>query len=237
MAAVFLLAVVPGAVAQHCFPRVVTNSTGATISVRNLRVPEKAREQVAKAVDRYNKKDWAGATRYLDAALNIAPDYPAALSFRGYVELMTNQFDASELDLRHALRSDPNYGPAYLHIASLLNHVGRYDEALLNLKKDNQFQPGSWEVPFEMAKSWLGKHDYAKALEEVNRSASLGGDRIGPALHFMRADALYGLKQYELAAPEVEIFLLAQPSGTLADMARELAQKIQQRQPAEVAKK
>jgi tetratricopeptide (TPR) repeat protein len=237
VAAVFLLAVVPGAIAQHCFPRVAPNSTGAIVSVSSLRIPDKAREQVSKAVARYNKKDFAGATNYLNAALAVAPDFPAALSFRGYVELMTNHFDASESDLRHALQIDPKYGPAYLHIGSLMNHLGRYDEALLNLEKDDQFQPGSWEVPFEMAKSWLGKHDYARALEEVNRSASLGGDKIGAAIHFVRADALYGTGQYELAGAEVQIFLLMQPTGTLSEMARELSRKIQNRQPAEVAKK
>ena len=237
VAAVFFLAVVPGAVAQHCFPKAVTSSVGATVSVHSLRVPDKARDQVAKAVERYNKKDFSGVMKHLDAALVVAPDFPAALSFRGYVELMTNKFDASETDLRHALQADPKYGPAYLHIGSLLNHLGRYDEALLNLEKDDQFQPGSWEVPFEMAKSWLGKHDYQRALDEVNRSSSLGGDKVGPAIHFMRADALYGLREYELANAEVHIFLLVQPAGTLSDMARELAQKIQHRQPAEVAKK
>ena len=213
------------------------STIGATVSVSTLRVPDKARDQVAKAVEHYKKSDWAGVTKYLDAALRIAPEYPAALSFRGYVEMMTNKYDAAEADLRHALQLDPKYGPAYLHLGSLLNHSGRYDEALMNLEKEEQFQPGTWEVSFEEAKSWLGKHDYAHALEAVNRSASLGGDKIGPAIHFVRADALYGLKQYELANAEVQIFLLAQPTGALSDMARELAQKIHNRQPAEVAKK
>ena len=235
--AVFLLAVVPGVVAQTSFPHTGSNAAKATISVSQLRVPERAREEFARAVQRYKKNDVDGTMKALDQAIHLAPDFPGALSLRGYIELMTGRFEACEADLRQALQSDPHYGPAYLHMASLMNHLGRYDEALASLEKDERFQPGSWEVPFEMAKSFLGKHDYAHALDEVNRSYALGGDKAGTAVHFIRADALYGLKQYEQAGTEIEAFLRAQPTGTLASMARELQGKIETREPAEVAKK
>ena len=233
--AVSVLAVVPGVVAQNCFPR--NKMVSATVSVSALRVPTKAREELARAVERYRKSDVPGTMKALNSALTIAPNFPGALSLRGYVELMTGHLEESEADLRHALQSDPHYGPAYLHMASLLNHVGRYDEAIANLEKDDQFSPGTWEVAFEKAKSFLGKHDYARALDEVNRSYALGGDKAGSAVHFMRADALYGLQNYEQATVEVQIFLATQPTGPLAAMAHELMGKIERREPAEMAQK
>lgn len=233
--AVSVLAVVPGAVAQNCFPR--SKMVSATVSVSALRVPAKAREDLARAAERYRKSDVPGTMKALDSALTVAPNFPAALSLRGYVELMTGHLEESEADLRHALQSDPRYGPAYLHMASLLNHLGRYDEAIANLEKDDQFSPGTWEVAFERAKSFLGKHDYARALDEVNRSYALGGDKAGAAVHFMRADALYGMKNYEQAAIELQTFLATQPTGPLAGMAHDLMNKIERREPAEMAQK
>lgn len=227
-----------GAISQSHSPQGLSlPSNRGTVSVLELRVPDKARSELGDALARLRKEDSAGALKHVNRALAIAPNFPAARSLRGYLELESNQLDEAEVDLDAAISADPKFAPAYLHLGVVQNRQMRFDDALVNLRHDAAIEPNSWECHYEMAKAWLGKHEYEQALNEVNRSVSLGSEKIGPAIHFIRADALYGLKNFELAYTEVHAFLLAQPSGRLADVARELERKIRGRLPAELANK
>ncbi len=194
-----------------------------TISVSSLVVPQKAREHLSKAMAAYARRDLAEAWSRVNISLELAPEFADALSFRGFLELNVNRSDASMDDLQHALRADPGIAETYLHMGSLLNHLARYDEALHYLARHDQLAPNSWAGAFEMAKSHLGRHEYAKALEQAHRASLLGGEaRMASALHMLRGDALFNLKQYEQALPELEMYLTAEPNGNLANVAREL---------------
>ena len=157
----------------------------------------------------------------------IAPDFAEAFSFRGFVEISANRFDAAMDDLQHSLRADPALPITYLYMGSLLNHLGRYDEALASLDRNAQFDPRSWSCAYERARSWLGKHEYEHALVEINRAVALGAEaRMGNALRILRGNALYGLKQYDQATAELQAYLSAEPDGKLASVARDLMSHI-----------
>lgn len=200
-----------------------------TVSVAELRVPQKAREQLSKALACFARHDDTGALQHANATLAIAPDLPNALTLRGYLELRGGAFDASREDFEHALRSDPGFRLANLYLGAALNRLGRFEEAQASLERHAEFDPRSWENAYEMSKSWMGLHDYAHMLQAINQSSDLGGDaQIGPSLHFLRGRALAGLKQYTAARRELHVFLVAQSSGTLSELARELLTSIDQ---------
>ena len=199
-----------------------------TISVTRLRVPERAHDRLNKAILSVRKNHLADALKYTSAAIAIAPDYPEALSLRGFLELNFDQIEPARRDLAHALEVDPDYAFAYVHMGSLLNHLAQYDDALRHLARAAELEPKSWECAFETAKSWLGKRDYERALAELDRATMLGGDfYLGNAIHLMRGDALVGLKRYEQGAVEIEAYLAAEPNGSLAAMARQILAKVQ----------
>ena len=216
--------------ATHAFSQAASDTATprrGTVSVNSLVVPEKAREKLLKSVESYRKNNLQQAWKHINSSLEIAPEFPEALSFRGLLELNSNHIDAALADLQHALHGEPALASAYLHMGSLLNHLGRYDEALTYLARNAELSPNLWACSFEMAKSWLGKHDYVKALEAADRASLQGGTgKMASGLHMLRGDALFNLRKNDEALPELELYLAAEPNGSLAAVARDLLAKI-----------
>jgi tetratricopeptide (TPR) repeat protein len=204
-----------------------TRPVRGTISVSQLRVPDKARTRLVKAISAHSHKNELEARKQVDSALSMASDYPDALTFRGYLELDSRQFDAALVDLQHSLRVDPNYGLTYLHLGSVLVQLGRFDEAIQNLQRFSEFEPQAWESPYVMSKAWIGKQDYARALESIDQASALGADDAMTApIHLLRGDALAGLRRYDEAATEMNVYLKREPTGQLADMVRAMLVKL-----------
>jgi tetratricopeptide (TPR) repeat protein len=112
-------------------------------------------------------------------------------------------------------------------MGSLLVQIGRFDEALQSLQRYAEFEPEAWEGAYVMTKAWIGKHDYAHALDQIDRASALGGeDTMGAAIHLLRGDALTGLARYNEATLEFNIYLKRQPADELADMVRDMLVKI-----------
>jgi tetratricopeptide (TPR) repeat protein len=198
-----------------------------TISVNTLRVPEKSRDDLRKACAKIAKRDVAGALKDLNSSLERAPEFADALTVRGLVRLQMGEMDDAKADLERALEIDPEQADASLNLGTVYNHLGRYDDAMRMLARAETHRANSWQCAYQMAQALLGKQDYAAALEAVNRAASLGGEKqLTAPLHFVRATALAGLKQYPEATEEAEAFLTQQPNGPLAELAKSLLQRI-----------
>jgi Tfp pilus assembly protein PilF len=94
-----------------------------TVSVRELAVPQKARDKYDDAQRKLAKHDSEGARRKLDEAVALAPNYSAAWNALGVI---TN----SEADFRRAIEADPDNLDAILNLGGLLLKTGRAEEAL-----------------------------------------------------------------------------------------------------------
>ena len=217
--------------AEHAAP-----PSAGTISVAQLRTPEKARNLVEKARGALRKDKVADAEKYLNAALQHAPDNPVALTLRALTRLNAGQIEAAIEDLDQAVKADPTYGPAYLLLGSAFNDMGRFDEALRSLDRESIYEPKSWQCALEMAKAWLGKHEYGRALQQLDRAQAMGGTApmIGP-IHVLRGYALIGEKHFAEAATELQAYLAAEPNGQLAGSVRGTIARIQTRPSEQVA--
>ena len=197
-----------------------------TVSVAQLKTPEKARRLFDKAKASMAKKKVDEARKQLDEAVAIAPGYPDALTLRASIEVTSSQVPAAIEDLDLAIKADPSYGPAYLMLGAVYNQMGRYDEALRSLDRSSMYDPTSWQCAYETSKAWLGKHDYQHALSQINRAQALGGERVGASIHLVRGYALMGAKQFEQAGHELEAYLTAEPNGQLTGSVRAALAKI-----------
>jgi tetratricopeptide (TPR) repeat protein len=70
------------------------------------------------------------ALPFLNAAIDLAPDYAEAWSHRGYVEYRLNNYDAALGDLRRALALEPNHFRALDGMAKILTLIGEKKAAL-----------------------------------------------------------------------------------------------------------
>lgn len=198
-------------------------NTGHTISVTQYRIPDKARNEFQKAQDASAKLNLDGARKHVERALELFPTYADALTLRAILNLSTN-VAASIADLEKAIQCDGNYAMAYTVLGSALNIQSRFDEALKTLERGQSLSPNSWQSYFEMARSYLGKLDYATALRQLDRAESLTPVEYPPIL-LAKAQAFLGLKQYDDATANLQSFLQKDPSGPNADAAQHMLQQ------------
>ncbi len=140
-----------------------------TISLRELNVPEKAKDKYADAQGRIARRDFDGAKRRLTEALAIAPEYSAAWNALG--TLSTDP----ESNFRRALQSDPDNLEAVLNLGGWLLKTGRAEDAL------GYNQRAAFELPGDAtAQAQLGMNLYQLGkLNEAERSL-LVAKRIDP---------------------------------------------------------
>ena len=75
-------------------------------------------------------KKFEGSLKYLDAVIDLAPDYAEGWNRRAYVYYRTNQFQRAAGDLRRALALDPNHFRALEGLGSILRDIGDANGAL-----------------------------------------------------------------------------------------------------------
>jgi len=198
-------------VALH-LAQVATQGGGATVSVAEMRVPDKARKEYEKADQAFNKHKIDDARSHCAKALAEAPTYSRALTLSALLDLSDNKLQDAAQKAELAVKSDYGYGLGYVVLGSVYNAMQRYDDSLRTLERAMPLVPNSWQAHFEMAKSLLGKGDFQRSLASTDRALQMAPPSYAP-LHLIRAHALLGLKAYSQAMAELEKYLGAEPNA------------------------
>jgi Tfp pilus assembly protein PilF len=196
-----------------------------TVSVAQFKVPGKAREAFKKAQSAISKQKLDEASKYVEEALSIYPEYGDALTLRGILKLDVGHAEAACEDLDHAIKADSNNGMAYIALGAALNTLKKYDEALRALDRGTALTPTSWQAYFEMGKSLLGKGTFDAALRQINKAEDMGPKDYA-LIHLVKAHALLGLKNYSEAMAELQFFLEKAPSDQNSAEARQTLEKV-----------
>ena len=192
-----------------------------TVSVQQLTIPRKAKEALNAATDAWQKQDWKKVREQATRALALHPDYGAALSVLGFLDLQDGKLDLACADLKRAIEFDANSALAYVTLGSAYNSMKQYDAALEALSVFPSVSPDNWQVHYELARSYIGLRNYQSGLHEINYSLQLA--QHDPAvLHLAKAHVLLALRRNSEAATELEIILRAQPNGPFASEAQGL---------------
>ena len=110
-------------------------------------------------------------------------------------------------------------------MAAALNGLSKFDEALRAAEHASRLSPNFWQANYEMAKSYLGKADYQRALDQLAHAQQQLG-REYPPLYLLRAHIFIVLKNYDGAAGELKSFLRIAPSDPNASAVRDTLQRI-----------
>ncbi len=192
---------------------------GDTVTVAEMKISDKARKAVQKAEEAFKKQKLDQARRETEKALQIAPGYARALTLLGILDLNENQAPKAQQEVEAAVKSDSNYGLAYVVLGAIYNVAGRFDDALRTLREGIARVPNSWQAYFESSKADLGKGQFAEALRNANKAAQFASADY-PPIHLVRAHALLGLKDYTQAVSELEHYLGGEPNGADSAQAR-----------------
>ena len=199
---------------------------GNSISVAQMRIPDKARDELRKAQADMSKDKTDEATRHLEKALSIAPNYAEALTMRAVLALDQKNTEAAAADLEKAIKADPNSAMAYVVMGSLLNRQSKFDDAIRSLQRGESLAPNSWQTHFELGKAYIGKEDYQEALTQLQRAQSMAPSPYS-LIYLLQAHAHLAMKQYSEAMSSLEAYLQKEPKGPNSDEARKMLQETQ----------
>jgi len=189
-----------------------------SVSVAQFKVPDRARKIYMKGNEALQKNKLDDAKKFAEKALEIYPSFAEALTLRGILRMNEGAAEGGMADFDAAIKADPNYALAYTTLGAALNQTQRFQNATRALLRAVAIQPRSWQAYYELAKASLGQGDYKTALMNVSKACEISQEYA--PVHLVKAHALLGLKMYQDAVGELELYLTREPSGSSADSAR-----------------
>src|SRR5262249_15661074 len=101
-----------------------------TVSVKELQVSPKAKDNFARGLQRLTKQDPEGSLKHFAAAIAAAPDYYEAYYYQGVAEAQLNRNEEAMRSFQAAIDlSDGHYPRAEFDYALMLTRVGSAAEA------------------------------------------------------------------------------------------------------------
>jgi predicted Zn-dependent protease len=194
------------------------------VSVQQLKVPGKAHSALKHAQEALAAQRLDQAWKHVTQALTIYPRYAEALVLRGILKLDKHDLEGARTDMEEAIQDDPSYGMGYIALGATYNALSQFDDALRTLDRGVAIAPVAWQGYFEMGKAYLGKGDFQASLRQLDKTQRLAPQSYAP-VHLVKAHALLGLKAYDEAISELEVYLNQDPKGEASEDARDTLQK------------
>jgi tetratricopeptide (TPR) repeat protein len=200
---------------------------GATVSVRQLSIPEKARQAFNKGTERLAAKDWVGCIPEFQKAIKAFDDLYEAYYKIGIARLELRQSEEAEAAFRKAIEfSEGHYAPPLFGLGLVLSNTGQYEDAEAAVRAGLNIEPMDSAGHFTMAWVLYMAQRTAEAensaREAVRRNPNFAMAHLLLAQIHRRQDKLPALVE------DLNTFLRLDPDGprsTGARAARDEAQR------------
>jgi len=183
-----------------------------TVSVRELKIPSKAREEYKKGLERLAKNDIAGSLSHLAKATEVAPDYYEAFYHLGVVEAKLGHRDEAMQAFHRAIElTGGHYAWAEFGVGFLLCQEGKPEEAEPIIRKGLELDESSPEghVVLGMALLKLNRPDEA---EKNAREALLRRPNFAEA-YLVLSDAYALRREFRAELEGLDAYLKLDPKG------------------------
>lgn len=188
-------------------PHIESNRGGsATVSVAQMRIPEKAMKALERARNAIAKNRQEEARKQLARAIEIAPAYADAYVVRGFMSFTDGDLQTAGDDFASAIKYDSNNGMGYIAMGAFYNAKGQFDDAIRELERGMSLAPTAWQAYFEISKTQLAKGNFEEALRQVTKAEGLTPKKYSP-IYLVKGHALLALKAYPEAISEFEKYL------------------------------
>src|SRR3954463_13833925 len=144
---------------------------GNAVSMVELQVPNKAKEELQKANEAMVKGELTKADQHATQALEIAPRFARALTLRAIVMIAKQDFNTALRFANSAAAIDPMLPITQFVRASVYNSLGNPNQAQVAAEQGLRLD-GSWQGHFELARALMGKNEFKQALMEIDRAAT-----------------------------------------------------------------
>ena len=197
------------------------------VSVAQLKVPDKARNEFNKGLERLNKNDASGSLSHFKKAIDIYPVYPEAYYHVGVGEAkLGHSADAMQAFYKAIDLSEGNYAWAEFGVGFELIQQGKIREAEVEIRKGLEKDKDSPEghVVLGVVLLRLNRVDEA----EQNALEALQGKPNYAEAFLVLADVFARRGEYRAQLQELDSYLKVQPNGSYREsvlQAREVALK------------
>ena len=179
----------------------------STVSVRELRIPSKARDEFERGLRRLEKRDPAGSLKHFDAAIHISGDYYEVYYHRGVAEMQLGKSDEALESFQKAIDlSDGHYARAQFGYGLILCRQGKLDEAerivRQGLETDSNIADGHVVLGFVLLK--LNRSDDA---EKSARKALRLNDPYAAKGYLVLADVDAARGDYQAQVRDLNAYL------------------------------
>lgn len=188
----------------------MTPDRSSVVSMRELSIPDSARNEYRSADKRLGQRDIPGAITHLKKAVEIAPQFAAAWNHLGTIAYQTRRYHEAENYFRRALEADPQAYEPLVNLGGVLVTLGREPEAWNYNLNAVLRRPNDALAQSQMGMTYfgLGKLDLAERyLLEARRLDA--GHFSHPQL--LLAEIYLRRHQNDKAAAQIEDFLRHHP--------------------------
>ncbi len=123
----------------------------------------------------YYEWDWARVERELETALELDPDQPWALGFRGFSLMLRERFAEAEAALRQGVRIDPLSQLRNVELAELRAFTGRPEEGIAILDNVLRRDPQSYNGWVWRALCYLYAGNLGAAVSDLDKAVAIFG--------------------------------------------------------------
>jgi tetratricopeptide (TPR) repeat protein len=203
--------------------------SGPTVSVRELSMPQKARDAMSKGMSLlYQKSDYPGSVKQFERAIQAYPNFYEAYAQMGLAYMKMKDANQSEKALRKSLDlSQEHYPDALFLLAGLFVSSGRFADAEPLARKAVEVDPNSWHAQSELAQALLGLKRADDAEKYAEAAVKLQPNN--PLLPLLLADIHIQLRNDPALLDDLNAYLKLAPNGPYAAQVREQRERVQLR--------
>src|SRR6266849_365925 len=156
-----------------------SGQAGDTVSIRELSIPEKARKEFLKGVQRREKHDPAGSLPHFQRAIAAFPSYYEAYLQMGFAYNSLGKPEETEKAVRHGVELKPASYVGHFLLGQALYGLHRFKEAEASARKVLSLKRDFAAVHLLLANIHIRTNDAPALLNDLNSYLTLDPD--GPA--------------------------------------------------------
>ena len=219
---------------ERCFHWKLSEARAATVGVKSLNIPSKARREFEKACDASNKKKLEEAEQHARSAIEKFEDYSAAWVMLGISLKGQDKGQEARDACSHAAAIDAKYLPAYLCAAEVATRNQEWNQLLdaanlaLGLKSG-----GDAYAYYYRATAYLRMNNLVEAWKSAFQAVQLNLYDDEPSLYLLTAEIYERGGDNANAIAQLRQLLKRHTDRQLADTAKQFLAKLESQQPAQ----
>jgi tetratricopeptide (TPR) repeat protein len=187
-----------------------------TIDAAATEAPEQARQLYKRAIEFAQKGDRGKAIDQLKHAVEIYPNFMAALNEMGVQYMELKDWEKADQALRAAIKIAPEAFHPRLNHGIVLLQMKDYKNAAAELRIAVQKDSSSPLAHFQCGRALVSLGDYDSAETYLKRAIDIGGASVAEAHRYLAA-AYIEKRKTEPAAHELELYLKLVPNARDAE--------------------